>query len=189
MVLGAVAAAVLVVPLLPPGYVERLTTLDQVGSVNASMDASIRGRTSVVKAGTEMFMDRPLFGIGYGGFADAYPAYARDLGIELRSQSREAHNLYVEIASETGLAGMAAFAIIVVGAAAAIRSARRRFRAHGRTDLDGIGYAIGAALIGYLVTSVFLHMAFARFVWLLVGIAIALPNLAARLDQEEPAWT
>lgn len=190
MVVGAVAAAVLVIPLLPPGYVQRLTTLDQVGSVNATTDASIRGRTSVVKAGGAMLSDRPLFGIGYGGFGDAYPEYARDLGIELKSESREAHNLYVEIASETGIAGVAAFFVLVAGAAVSIGSARRRFRSLGRDDLDGIGYALGAALVGYLITSIFLHMAFARFVWLLIGIAIALPNVAARLEQEEePAWT
>ncbi|HSG79788.1 MAG TPA: O-antigen ligase family protein [Acidimicrobiia bacterium] len=189
LIVGVIAAAVLVLPLLPPGYVERLTALDQVGSVNATMDASIRGRTAVVRAGAAMFMDRPLLGIGFGGFGDTYPSYARDLGIELRSESREAHNLYVEIASETGLAGIAAFAVLAIGTAAAIRSSRRRFRSVGRTDLDGIAYAIGAALVGYLLTSMFLHMAFARFVWLLVGIAVALPNVATRLEQEEPAWT
>ena len=197
MIVAAVVGTVALLPLLPPGYVERLTTLDQVGTIEASTDASIRGRTSVLRAGTAMFLDAPLRGVGYGGFQDAYVDYARGFGIEVSADPREAHNLYLEIAAETGMAGLAAFGVLVAGVAAALRTARRSFRAAGRDDLEGIAYALGASLLGYLLTSIFLHMAFARFAWLLAGVALALPAVAAGVHADsgpatssrEAAWT
>ncbi|MBP1632911.1 MAG: hypothetical protein H6Q11_1199, partial [Acidobacteria bacterium] len=56
---------------------------------------------------------------------------------------------------------------------------RRRWRAVGREAEANLAYAVGAALTGWLATSVFLHLDFARPVWLLLGLAFALPRLAA----------
>ena len=44
--------------------------------------------------------------------------------------------------------------------------------------------ALAISLVGYLVTSLFLHMAFARFFWLLVGVSMATPTLARRVETE-----
>ena len=58
--------------------------------------------------------------------------------------------------------------------------------AHGGADQEEdagpavLGFVlVGAALVGWLATSVFLHLDFARPVWLLLGLAFALPRLAA----------
>jgi hypothetical protein len=74
------------------------------------------------------------------------------------------------------------------GAFWAARSARRRWRAAGREAEAGLAYAITAALAGWSATSLFLHLDFARPFWVLLGIAFALPRLAAAdaaLDTEE----
>ena len=102
----------------------------------------------------------------------------RRLGIEQVSKPREAHNLYLETAAETGIPGLAVLGLIVVAVAVSLSRGRRAFRAMGDLRTDGIGHAVGVALIGYLVSSAFLHMAFARPMWVLVGVALAYPSLA-----------
>jgi O-antigen ligase len=182
----ALVAIVLALPLLPPGYVDRLTTLGQIGTVDATTDVSIRARTAETTAGIEMFLDHPVTGVGIGNYKDHYPEYARDQGIDARRKAREPHNLYLEIAAETGLPGIAAFVFLIGGTFAAVVAGRRRFAAAGLQDEAGASYAVGVALVGYLITSLFLHMDFARLFWLITGVALALPGIASREAAARP---
>lgn len=173
-------AAALAVPFLPSGYLDRLTAISQVGTVGSTTDVSIRGRTAEAGAGWGMFVDHPLTGVGLGNYSGRYQEYARSLGIEVKRVDREPHNMFLEVAAETGLPGLAAFGAMVGGAFWALAAARRRWRAASREAEAGLAYAIGVALVGWLATSAFLHLDFARPFWLLLGIAFALPRLAAR---------
>lgn len=191
----AVAAVILtaaaVLPFLPDGYVERMTTLGQVGSVDSSTDVSIRSRTSELAAGIEMFLDHPIAGIGYGTFAVNYLDHAREVGIEQRLKDREAHNLYLEVAAETGLLGLFALGALAAGSFGALSAARRRFLAAGRRETANACYALAVSLVGFYATSVFLHMDFARPYWVITGIALGLPALAGKAapePAEEAAW-
>jgi len=186
-VLAVALAAVAVVPLLPAEYTGRLATLTQIGSVDAGTDISIRIRTSEFEAGLAMFSDSPLLGQGYGTYFENYPDYSRQVGIDLRSKGREAHNLYVELAAETGILGLAMFAGLILFAYASIGEGRRRMRRLGSFAGDDIGYAIGVALAGYLITSTFLHMALARLPWLVIGLAFALPSAATTMSRNRAA--
>jgi len=190
--LAAVAVAgVLAVPFLPSGYVERLTTLGQVGTVESTTDVSIRSRTAELRAGTGMLLDHPLTGVGYGTFAANYVDYTRSFGIEQRLKDREAHNLYLEVGAETGLLGIGAFGVLMIGSFVALGAARRRFADAGRADIADTAYAFTVALSAYYVTSIFLHMDFARTFWLITGVAVAMPSLASRVAaraEEAPAW-
>ncbi|MEX0826411.1 MAG: O-antigen ligase family protein [Acidimicrobiia bacterium] len=196
--LRTVAAAglllVAALPLMPSGYAERLTSLTEVGEVEAGIDPSLRGRTAELGAAMAMFWDRPLTGVGFGNFAAEYPAYSDDLGIDVRDTPREAHNLYLETAAETGLVGLVALTGLVVASFTALAAGRRRFRRMADLRSDGIGFAVAVSLVGYLVTSVFLHMAFARLAWLVIGIALAFPSVARAEDEsrdaavQEAAW-
>lgn len=188
-VVAAGAIVMLAVPLLPTGYLDRLGALGGIGTIQADVDPSIRGRTAELTAAWEMFVDHPLSGVGYGNYVTRYPEYARDAGIDVRSTEREAHNLYLATAAELGLLGLAAMAALGIGAFTALAVGRRHFRAMSDQRADGIGHALTVSLIGYLVTSVFLHMAFARFAWLVVGLALAFPSTAAAEDRARDAAT
>ena len=177
-VVAVAIAGVLAVPLLPPGYVDRLSALAGVGSIDIGVDSSVRGRTAQIGAAWEMFTERPLTGLGYGTYKVNYPEYTRSLGIEISNKEREAHNLYLEVAAETGIPGVIALGTLIVAAFGSLAEGRRQLRRSGRGEGDDTGYAVAMALVGYLITSVFLHMAFARFAWLLFGIAYAFPSMA-----------
>jgi O-antigen ligase len=178
-VVGIGLAAILALPFLPSGYVDRMAALTDLGGVDIGTDPSLRARETETAVSIAMFLDHPLTGVGYGNYLPGYLDYSRDLGSDLLRKPREAHNLYLETAAETGLPGLVALGLVFGGAFAALRAGRRAFRDVGDMSTDGIGHALTVSIAGYLITSIFLHMAFARLIWLLVGIAFAFPSLAA----------
>ena len=179
--IAAVAfVAAMAIPFMPPGYVDRLTTVTDVGTVEGSTDASIRGRTAEITAGWLMFADRPLTGVGYGLYDEHYQEYVSGLGIEMRSEARDAHSLYLEVAAETGIPGIAAMGAVIIGAFLALQRGRRRFDELGLAEYARIARALTASLVGFLITGLFLHLDFARLFWLLIGLALAVPTIAAR---------
>lgn len=180
-------SGVLLVPMLPAGYVERTLALTDLGGVDIGTDPSLRYRTTEAASAWRMFTADPLGGVGYGNFLPSYTEYTRSLGLDLTQKPREAHNLYLETAAETGVPGIIALGAVFVAAFAALTEGRRRFRRGGDHTADGIGYAIAVAIAGYLITSVFLHMAFARLIWLVLGLALAFPSAAAAQDRHRDA--
>ncbi len=177
-VVAIAAVGIMAIPLLPAGYTERVSALADVGAADIGTDPSIRNREAEFSAAWEMFSNRPLSGVGYGNYIVRYTDFNRDLGIDLTRKPREAHNLFMETAAETGIAGLVVLSGVFAAAFGSLAQGRRRFRAMGDHHSDGIGHAVSISLTGYLVTSMFLHMAFARPIWLLIGLALAFPSTA-----------
>ncbi len=159
------------VAVLPSSYTDRLgqltTALDPAAGSAVRADPSVTGRSSELQAGLRMFVDHPVVGVGAGNYEARYQEYSRVIGLDPRREDREAHNLFVEVAAETGLLGLAAFgALLVLAAQALFRSART-------SDRMGLAGALAAALTGYLVTAIFLHAAYSRTFWILLVLAFA----------------
>jgi hypothetical protein len=87
-----------------------------------------------------MFSAHPLLGIGLGNYAVMYPAYALPFWGEPLGH---AHNYYLNVAAEAGLAGLAAYAIL--WAAAFWRGWRAVRVSHG------MWRSVAAGLLGTLV--------------------------------------
>jgi O-antigen ligase len=124
-------------------------------------------------AAWQMFADHPMLGIGYGNYETHYHRYARDIALDGRREERQAHSLYLEVAAETGLLGIAAFGVLIVYAMASVLRARVVLLDAGREREAQAATAFAIALFGYLAGSVFLHLSYPRYFWLLMGIALA----------------
>ena len=97
---------------MPLQYKDRfMTTFDF--ERNPSAAESARGRITGLRVGAQMFLDRPLLGVGFGNFSVAHAM--RYSPPEDRSWL-QAHNLLAQVAGETGLLGMIAFAGFVIAA-------------------------------------------------------------------------
>ena len=107
-----------------------------------------------------------------------YQSYSRDLGLDHRRADRSAHNLYLEIASEQGVVGLAWFAALQWVMFRGLWQARRDLDEAGLRQFDGMIVAFVIAMIGYLITSTFRHLAFPRYFWLLYGIGLTIPQVA-----------
>jgi putative inorganic carbon (HCO3(-)) transporter len=189
VLLAGAALGVIVLALAPPQYTERLSTIPQAipGSPieQPGADVSIRGRTSEVTVGLQMFEDHPVFGVGAGSYGAHYEEYSRRLGLDPRREERDAHDLYAEIGAELGVVGLLVFGLLAVATGRRLRTARRMLaESPGRDGWNLVG-ALGASLVAYLVTSIFLHASYTRSVWLLVGLAFATPSIAARQREDD----
>ncbi|MBE2200917.1 MAG: O-antigen ligase family protein [Anaerolinea sp.] len=168
---------------IPANYTERLyTTLDLLpgSGSDARNEASFRGRTSEVMVAWLIFADHPVWGVGLNNYKYYYQQYAQPLGWDNRREERAAHSLYLEMAAETGLIGLTAFGALVGVALGRAYQTQKMFMRAGRYDEAALAFAWMVALIGYLAASIFLHGAYIRYFWLLIGILLALPQTAAR---------
>jgi O-antigen ligase len=59
-----------------------------------------------------MFEDHPLLGVGVGNFNSRYPDYF--VRSEFRVSQGHAHNIYIQMLAETGLAGLTAFLVLTL---------------------------------------------------------------------------
>jgi putative inorganic carbon (HCO3(-)) transporter len=193
-IVGA-AALTLLVLLLPSSFARRLTTFRQFvpgGGDVLRLDSSFEQRRVLVTTAWYMFLDRPLTGVGAGNYALHYRPYTEETGsVVLEYEDFDAphypHNLYLELAAETGLPGLMVFAAVLVTCFLYLARARLRFRWASDRSSASLATGLQLALIGYLVSSLFLHGHFPRYLWLLFGFCAALYRVApASAEQEGP---
>jgi O-antigen ligase len=131
-------------------------------------ELSKQDRVVMWQAAAKMIQDRPWFGQGLNTFMANYLAY----WVGGERQPRYAHNCYLQVAAETGLVGLLAFAALL-GAMVA-RLAARPPPASGPDGGVLIGYAAG--LIAFLVQAAidtnFYSLRHAVLFWVLAGVAI-----------------
>jgi putative inorganic carbon (HCO3(-)) transporter len=177
--IGALLVALLLGVLLSSAYRDRIGTLGTstlTGQVATSSDRSIRSRFSENLAAVQMFADRPILGVGPNQYPLHYLEYSQYIGIDRRPEQRRPHSLYLEALAELGIVGALVF-FGVLGAA--LRSAWR-----GRRHLTGT-YALLAegafvGLVAFMVAGLFLHLAYPRYLWIVVGMALLAGRLTMR---------
>ena len=158
-----------------PAYGERVGSLLAVSSTVgdaglAETDGAIQSRITEGLAALLAFADHPIVGVGPGQFPGVYRHYAELVGIRVLASDRQAHNLFLGIAAELGLAGLAVFLIIV---GVTMRDLARARRAAARVDpmLAALSTGFLLSIMTYLTTGIFLHMSFIRYFWMMLALA------------------
>ncbi len=200
--LAAAAAAIALLLVAVPAYRERVSTIANVGGATAqagqqtNTDESTRSRATEMAAAGLAFLGHPLLGVGPDGFPFYYQEYAQRVGIEVRDTAartgdtagqlpqREAHDLFIGVAADLGLAGLAAFLAILYITLRDLVRARRRWR-WLRVDLLSMADGLFLAVLAYLVAGLFLSLAFERYFWLLIALAGAAGGVALRGGREQ----
>lgn len=170
----------------PSTYVERIGTIGQVAQIGTQArpeDPSIQGRVSEMLVGLEMFRDHPIIGIGPGNYPGRYVEYSSALGLDYRLELRQPHSLPIEVAAELGLIGLTWWFIAAVMLGRGLFGARRVAISTRDIEMKNYLEVICVSLAGFAMTALFLHLAFARSFWMMVGIAVA----AVRVTYLNPA--
>lgn len=181
----AVALGVAVLFTLQPSYLERLTTLEAIGGATGTRgasqaeDSSIRKRANETIAALLVFADNPVFGVGRGLFPVHYGRYADEVGIASENEARQAHNLFAGMAAETGLLGFLAFSGVFGATLISLERARRRWRDRA-PEYAQMATAFIVALLTYLTTGMFLHLAYERYMWIILALAGSAAYLGVR---------
>lgn len=182
----AVLLAVFTVFLLAvPGYATRLQTIVTVPGAltddpsRGAADGAIQGRLGEQVAALRVFADHPLVGVGPGLYAQNYREYAKGSGFKVRLGPRQAHNLVLDIASETGILGLSCFLGAVAVTIRDLTRARRRLLTKD-PELATFVTSIALAILVYLGTSLFLQLSYIRYFWLWLALGAAASALTPR---------
>ncbi|HEX8172610.1 MAG TPA: O-antigen ligase family protein [Thermoanaerobaculia bacterium] len=181
---GAAAVGLL---LIAPGNVsKRLESLQVLlpGGTSGEVDhdSSVEKRKLLLRTAALMFDEHLAFGVGTGNFSSSYPEYANRVGSAAKQYDEPgdrmfAHTLYLEIGAENGLAGLALFLGAMGSALAALWHCRHLQLLRGHEHHAMLLLALALALAGYLMTSLFLHGAFQRYLWMLLAFVTAATRL------------
>lgn len=185
-----VAAAALGVALLAvPGVGSRLFSYGMGPGVQwAAEDGSVLSRLATQRVAIEMAADRPITGVGPGGYLEAFGQYAAQ-GQVVIDRVIAPHNLYLGLLAETGVIGLLAFLALLgagIGLAGHTLWLTRGMTEEDRTRIRPYAAAVVAGILGWAATSIFLHLSYARAVIFVVCLAAALNVHARRLPQVRP---
>jgi len=169
-------------------YYAAFAPAEQADRVAAISDDGGSGRTDLWRVASEVASDRPLTGVGAGNFREAEARYAaREIDIAridlVLDESKVVHNTYLSILSELGAVGLALFLFLVVAAlASTIAGLRAVVRRSEQLELLLRGFLVG--LLGLFASYVFASAEYRKPLWLLLGVALALPAITGRYRNE-----
>ncbi len=171
--LGLVVVGALVWLVLPEEQKARFST--------AGEDDTSTLRLTYWKRGIVLANENPVLGIGYKNWM---PVYQRRWGWELSEFERVElpHNIFVEAWSEMGYLGLGALLFLIVGSFflnSRTRALARQLGDHGRLA-EQLGWGFDGALIGYLVSGFFVTVLYYPFLWVNLGMTVALHLSVAR---------
>lgn len=140
-----------------------------------SEDTTVLRRVSYLIIGVDSFKQSPLLGIGAGNFAERYADDEYRFVAGRSEEPRPLHNQYLQYATETGIVGAALFLTLVWRVGIILyRTARRStgvLRAHAE--------ALFLAHIATAMQMLYLSSKSIFYLWLMVGLSVALARLQA----------
>jgi O-antigen ligase len=134
-----------------------------------------------------VFLDHPVIGVGPGTFPNYYQQYSEVIGLRTLNEDRQAHNLYLSIAAETGVAGLACFLTTLYLILRNLARVRKRWMTDD-PEIANMATAYMLSIVTYLTTGLFLHFAFIRYFWLIIALGgVVLYVAEQRAKQAKPA--
>ena len=149
-------------------YWERMETITSEQDYNHTSET---GRLQIWSRGINYMMDNPMLGIGAGNFQAAEGllsplAERQQFGIGVRWNAP--HNSYVQVGAELGFPGIALYIAVIVSAFFALRHGGR------------LTPPLSAALLGFVIGSFFLSLAYSEMLYTLIALAVGLRKVTRR---------
>src|SRR5262245_44698686 len=147
-------------------------------------DYTLRRRLGYQLVGLDLVASHPLLGVGVGNFRHLYMSQAYRWMPARTLLPRDLANMYLGVATESGLLGLACFVGMLGSALLGLAQVRR-----SSSDPEVAAYA-EALQFGYVLFLIACLVAPAttnKTTWLLTGLAAALPGVASPAWRKEPA--
>lgn len=146
-----IMAVLVVASLIAIFFIGSVSGLDRIAaesSQNSNSVAAEASRIGVARDTLQIVRDYPLTGTGAGSFASTYPMY--DSGQVGFWHYKNAHNDYLQFASEFGIPGLAMLAGIVL--LSLWHAARAQVKRYNRL-MRGLGFGVLIAIVAMLIFS------------------------------------
>lgn len=164
---GLLVLALAALPLLPEGYVQRLSTITDI---EADATGSARGRWRDTKVAIGVMARNPVIGVGIGQDILA-------MNDERGATWRRIHNAYLQYGVDLGVPGLLLFVWLYVRC---FKNARAvELRAAGDAALRHLGHlaaGVQVALVAFGVAALFHPIAYQFYFFSVAGLAVALKN-------------
>ena len=174
-----VALALVVVlgwTVLPAAYKERVLNFSKY-----STSESVGARVELQSAAWRYATEHPICGVGLGGFGmhfireNSNTAHIMKYAVEHFRWNPlfvGVHDLYLQIACETGFIGLAVFLVVFVLMMRNLWVAQGKFAAAGDEPFRVVCSALQVSLVAFLLCSVFLHALQQKILWIVAAAAI-----------------
>jgi O-antigen ligase len=170
------------------GYWTEMNTIADTSEATADM------RLEIWQIGLRMWRGNPVLGVGPGNFRAQVGDYQSQEQFEKFGRSLQgsivAHSLPVELVAELGTVGLVIVVALLWGTWRGLRRLQRNIPRPGRGTVPDArwplrcdGDAVIGALVGCLVTGVFLSLLYFSYMWIL----IALGNAIMQVFRARPA--
>lgn len=174
----ALAALFMLPILLAPGQsaVSRLIHPDN------SDQESTEYRLELWQASERSILENPVFGTGMGHFR---PWIIKN-GQVINLPFHVAHNTYVGVLTDLGLAGFVPFIVVLIGSIKRLGGVARRMMTHSDPDrqlLRQVALGLQAGLLGYMVCASFLSTLWQQVFWFSVFLSMSIPGIEASLPK------
>jgi O-antigen ligase len=184
IVMGVLVAGLMALPILPQSFWNRM---DSIVNEEEDQTGSRAARLRLIDQGVEVFLENPVTGIGAGQFQN----YNAPGVVE---KWRVTHNVWLQVAAELGIFGLAAFAFLVLRAYSssfvALRMLKRARKVKPnapvlnltedeRRLLEINAKGMIAAIVGWTICALFASVAFNWTFYYVLALAVAGRDIVA----------
>jgi len=158
--------AVCLLPLIPHTYWDRVSSLFN----HFGFDATINRRLASLRIGYQLFTQNPFLGFGPGNFMMHY--MAPEFRFDHTGIPSVCFNLYLSIAAQSGLLGLAAFGLILWET---FREMRFVTRSYGERDsfLKQAVEVLEVIIVAFLIVSLYEPTDLHKYMWIVFGAVAA----------------
>jgi O-antigen ligase len=179
-----IIAILIAMPLAPTSFWTRMTSILDEQQDKQEFTGSREARRQVMTYGINTFFDYPITGVGAGQFKNYNPP-------DREAKFLETHNVLIQVAAETGIVGLLAFAFLVWRAIKAAWETQRLTRDRNwmswmkklnRVDaaraLGEHTVGLEAGLVGWFVCAMFASVAYNWTLYYVLALLVAARELA-----------
>lgn len=136
--------------------------------MQTQIDPSVVHRLAAQEEAWMMFGERPYFGFGPATFPGQVVNFAGRVATAAREPTDAPHNLYAELAAESGWVGLLGWSVLILGFLAAVLLG---IIANPRSRERVLAAAVCAGIVAWSVASIGLHMAYFRTFGVVLALA------------------
>jgi O-antigen ligase len=183
--------AVLSPLLLPRSYLERVFSWRHL-----QQSASIASRWDLQRNGLGIFRKHCLLGVGQGNFGPVFmktnsetaaEAYwlSEIAGGNFQVHQIGAHNMYLEVAVETGVVGLILLLVFLGLGVSDTRAVAGAAAQQNASEMLNLARAVQISLVAFCTIALFLHAQEQKIWWILLGLSAAMRHMTAERQQRQ----
>lgn len=161
----AISLALALIVFMPGAMVERLASIFNPAT-DEHAGGSVISRRALLVRSLQMMLHHPLLGLGLGNFHT----------VSIREQVT--HNAYTQVGAEMGVPAMLLYIMFILAAFKRVSGIEKETlweQHHSRFYYLSVG--LQASIVGYMISSFFLSVAYQHYLYYLIGYAICLHRI------------